>query len=120
MFGLNEITWSEFLSFILFCMLAWYTIVIVWAWFKSSGKNKQGNFEDYHSEIDHEETLQPITVSSKSFPSEILPVNPVENVRLEATLYEEAGYADGLGIEHFMENGTPRLAKMLPDIQYQQ
>ena len=120
MFGLNEITWSEFLRFILFSLFAWYTIVFIWAWFKSSGKNKQNNFEDYHSEISHSEKLQPIAVSSRDFPSEIILVNPVENEALQASLYEETGFDEGLGIEYFMEQNSSMLAKMLPDIQYQQ
>lgn len=120
MFGLNEITWTEFFRLILFSLIAWYMLVIAIAWIKNRGKNKQGNFEDYHSEITHAETLQPIAVSSRDFPSEIIPVNPVENEPLQASLYEETGYDEGLGIEHFEEKNSPMLALMLPDIQYQQ
>lgn len=120
MFGLNEITWSEFLILILFSLLAWYILVFVWAWFKTMGQNKQGNFEDYHSEISHSGNLLPIAVSSHDFSSEILPVNPLENEPLQTSLYEQTGYDEGLGIEHFEEKNSPVLAKMLPDIQYQQ
>lgn len=117
MFGLNEITWSEFLRLMFFSLFAWYTFVIVWAWFKAKGQNKQSNFEDYHSEMDQEETLHPITVSSKNFPSQIIPVNPVVNIPLQASLYEENGYDEGVTIEHFIEEDSPMLAFMLSDIQ---
>lgn len=120
MFGLNEITWAEFLRLILFSLLLWYILLITMAWIKTRGKNKKENFEDYNSEGAPFESLQAIAVSSKDFPAEIIKVNPVENEPLQASLYEETGYDEGLGIEYFGDRNSPMLALMLPDIQYQQ
>ena len=79
-----------------------------------------GNFEGYHTEISTLENLQPITVSSQDYPSEIWPVNPVENEPLSASLYEETGYDEGLALEHFIVKNSPLLAKMIAEIHVQQ
>jgi hypothetical protein len=120
MFGLNEISWAEFLRFIGLSLFVWYLFLLSVAWIKSRSRNNTVNFEDYHSEDAQYETLQPIAVSSKNYPSEIIPVNPIENIPLQASLYEENGYDEGVGIEHFMEKDSPMLAKMMSDIQYHQ
>ena len=120
MFGLNQIAWGEFTEFILLVLFAWYGLLIILGWFKSKQGTRHESFEEYQSGITDYETLQPIMVSSGDYPSEILPVNPVENVSLPASLYEETGYDEGLAIEHFTEKNSPVLAKMIPEIHYQQ
>ena len=120
MFGLNQITWEEFIRFILVTLLAWYALLLVFARIKSTKKNGHGSFEEYQSGIAPDESLQPIVVSARDYPSEILPVNPVENISLPASLYEETGYDEGLAIDHFTERNSPVLAQMLPEIHYQQ
>ena len=121
MFGLNEISWVEFLRFVGLSLLLWYLFLLSLAWIKSRSKINTINFEDSQSEDTQYERLQPIAVSSKNFPSEIIPVNPTENIPLQASLYEENGYDEGgVGIEHFMETNSPMLARMMSDIQYQQ
>ena len=120
MFGINEITWSEFLRFITISLAVWYIFLLTIAWIKSKQKTGHGNYEDYHSENATLENLQPIAVSSQDYPSEIWPVNPVENEELPATLYEETGYDEGLDLEHFMEKNSPLLAKMIAEIHVQQ
>lgn len=120
MFGINEITWSEFLRFITISLAVWYTFLITIAWIKSKQKAGQENFEDYHMENATLENLHPIAVSSQDYPSETWPVNPVENEVLPATLYEETGYDEGLALEHFMEKNSPLLATMIAEIHVQQ
>lgn len=120
MFGLSEITWAEFLRFITISFAAWYTLLLTSAWIKSKQNTGHGNFEDCHSEITSFEDLQPIAVSSRDYPSEILPVNPVENEPLHASLYEETGYDEGLALEHFSQKNSPVLAKMITEFHHQQ
>lgn len=120
MFGLNDITWTEFLRFITISLAIWYILLLATAWIKSKKKSVHGNFEDYHSEIAPFENLQPIAVSSHDYPSEILPVNPVENEPLPASLYEETGYDEGLALEHFAQKNSPILARMITDFHHQQ
>ncbi len=118
MFGLDEISWGEFLKFIGLSLLLWYLFLLLMAWLKSRGKNKTVNFEDSHADLAQNDALQPIVVSSKNYPSEIIPLNPIEDIPLQASLYEENGYDKGLTIAHFMEKDSPALALMIPDIQY--
>lgn len=120
MFGINEITWSEFLRFIALSLAVWYTFLLTIAWIKSKQKIGQGNFEDFQTEIATLENLQPIAVSSQDYPSEIWPGNPVENEPLPASLYEETGYDEGLALEHFIVKNSPLLATMITEIQVQQ
>lgn len=120
MLGLDQIAWGEFTKFILIVLLTWYALLLVFARVKSTQKDGQGSFEEYQSGIAPDESLQPIAVSANDYPSEILPVNPVENISLPASLYEETGYDEGLGLEHFAEKNSPVLAFMLPEIHYQQ
>ncbi|WP_372932089.1 hypothetical protein [Mariniphaga sediminis] len=120
MFGINEVTWGEFTAFILLALLAWYGLLVSVGWIKSKQGNGHESYEEYQSGITSCETLQPIVVSSQDYPSEILPISLVENISLPASLYEETGYDEGLGIDHFAERNSPVLAKMLPEIHYQQ
>jgi len=121
MFGLNQIAWGEFTEFILLVLFAWYALLIILGWIKSRQGNGQGNYEESRSGIAPCEALQPIVVSSSDYPSEILPVNPVENIPLlPASLYEETGCDEGFLIDHFAERNSPVLAQMLPEIHYQQ
>ena len=120
MFGLSQISWTEFLRFITISLAVWYTLLLTAAWIKSKQNIGQGNFEDYHSETTSFENLQPIAVSSQDYPSENLPVNPVENEPLPASLYEETGYDEGLALEHFAQRNSPVLAKMITEFHHQQ
>jgi hypothetical protein len=120
MFGINGITWGEFTEFILLVLLAWYGLLVVLGWLRSKQGNGQESYEEYQSGITAYETLQPIVISSQDYPSEILPISPVENIPLPASLYEETGYDEGLSIEHFATVNSPVLAKMIPEIHYQQ
>ncbi|MDX9882246.1 MAG: hypothetical protein RBS73_09280 [Prolixibacteraceae bacterium] len=120
MFGINELTWGEFTAFILFVLMAWYALLLVLGWIKSKQGNGHGSYEEYQSGITSCEALQPIVVSSQDYPSEILPISLVENISLPASLYEETGYDEGLAIDHFTRSNSPILAKMLPEIHYQQ
>ncbi|QGY46068.1 hypothetical protein GM418_21075 [Maribellus comscasis] len=120
MFGINGITWGGFTAFILLVLLAWYGALIILGWLKSKQGNSQKSYEEFQSGITVYETLQPIVILSQDYPSEILPIGPVENIPLPASLYEETCYDEGLSIEHFTAVNSPVLAKMIPEIHYQQ
>jgi len=120
MFGLNEISWTAFLKFLSLSLISWYCLLTIYAWAKSKKDSGERNFEDLTSEIEGSGHFQPMTVSAGDYPSEILPVNPVENISLPASLYEETGCDDGLMIELFTEKNSPVLATILPEIHFQQ
>lgn len=119
MFGINTISWSEFLTFLIIVLLLWYTLLVFYCRFKSKQTFGEVHFENAHSEILPGEGLQPIAVSSKDFPSAILSLTPVEDLPVYASLYEETGYDEGLSVELFSWKNSPVLAKMIDDFHYQ-
>ena len=106
-----------------FLPLSWvYGISCFWfiCRIKSKQKAEGIHFENAHSEITPGEGLQPITVSSMDYPSKILPVNPVEDQPVQASLYEETGMDEGLSLELFSWKNSPVLAEIIDDYHHQQ
>ncbi|WP_321346127.1 hypothetical protein [uncultured Draconibacterium sp.] len=120
MFGINQITWSEFLSFLLLLLLAWYMLLTAYCWSRSKQKGNDRHFEASDSEHTSGGGFQPIAVYSHELPSKILPVNPVENQRIEASMYEETGMDEGMVLDHFTQKNNPVLAAKLDEYQHQQ
>ncbi len=119
MFGLNEITWKEFIQFIILLLLAWYTLVFLVAWFKSF--NEQGSlFEDGHpTKMSFPGGEEPIFVTSSNFPSKLISSISESSVPLEVRVYEENEPDEGILIDYLLNEVSGRLEKMLPEIQYQ-
>jgi len=120
MFGLNEITWKEFMQFVCITLLLWYLIIFILAAVKSSKKQKNLHYEDIQEEGEGHENLQPIAVSSSDFPSEIIPVFAGEDIPLEVISYEETGEDAGYPVDTFTGEQTEALSELLPEIHYQQ
>ena len=120
MFGLNEITWKEFMQFVCITLLAWYLIIFILAAVKSSKKQKHLHYEDFEEEGAEHENLQPIAVSSNDFPSEIIPVFAGEDIPLEVIYYEETGQDEGYPVDTFTGENEEGLSELLPEIHYQQ
>lgn len=119
MFGLNEITWKEFMQFICTGLLLWYAALFLRAWIKSRDRQKNLHYEDFQEEGFRPENLRPVKVSSEAFPTVLLPY-PNENIPLEVVTYEETGEEGGYVIDEFTQNNNPLLSELLPEIQYQQ
>ena len=120
MFGLNEISWRFFLQVIVYALCAWYLTIFVFAWIKDKNRQKEVYFEDYNRDSRKPENLQPIKVSSKDFPSEIISITQIEEVPLAVTFYEETGLDEGYGIDYFFEDKNSILPALMENIQYQQ
>ncbi len=118
MFGLDKITWNLFATLTTASLLAWYLLVFFVSWLKGNKNQQRHYYEDYRNGNLQSEDLQPISVSSSEFPSELLPLITEKPVHLEVTLYEEAGLDEGYGIDTFTQN-HPELAEILSDIQHQ-
>lgn len=119
MFGLNEITWKEFIQFLLFLLLAWYTLVFLIAWIKSREK-QSGLFEEGHpTKMSVSEGIEPIHISSSNFPSKLISSLSENSIPLEVSIYEETGPDEGIHIDYLLNELTGKLEKMLPGIQYQ-
>ncbi|WP_319232018.1 hypothetical protein [Draconibacterium orientale] len=119
MFGINQITWSEFISFLTLCLAAWYILLLVYYWYRSKQTESDKHYETSDAEIIPGTGLQPIAVYSHELPSTILPVNPVENQRVEASMYEETGMDEGMELDHFTQKNHPALTAKIDDFQYQ-
>ena len=118
MFGINQISWSRFSGFILFILLLWYLTVFMLAFVRQRGKRKTLFEEDQFTPV-LSEGLQPIAVSSKDYPSELIPIRLAEAILLPVSLYEETGIDDGYPIECFTNPNHPQMPKILENIQFQ-
>ena len=118
MFGINQISWGQFIGFIFFILLLWYLSVFLLAFVRQKGKRKT-LFEDDQFIPVEAEGFNPISVSSKDLPSELIPVRLSEDIALPASLYEESGMDDGYPIERFSEPNDLQLPKILEKVQVQ-
>ena len=100
-------------------LLGWYLLVFFIAWLKDKNRPQNLYFEDYRSSNNLHENLQPITISSSEFPTELLPILSEKQIPLETTFYEETGLDEGYGIDHFTEENNPKLTEILAEVQYQ-
>lgn len=120
MFGIGQISWEEFLKFILFGLTLWYLLVLGYALFRQKQGERKMLFEEDFSGSFQQETFNPVSVSSLDFPADILPFVYADNVSLPVSLYEETGIDDGFPIECFTETAHPELPQILEEIHYQQ
>jgi len=119
MFGLNEITWKEFMQFTCTGLLLWYAALFLRAWIKSRNRQTNLHYEDLQEEGFRSENLHPVKVSSEAFPTVLLPY-PYENIPLEVVTFEETGEEGGYVIDEFTQYNNPALSVIIKDIQYQQ
>lgn len=118
MFGINQISWGQFIGFVLFILFLWYLSVFLLAFVQQKGKRKK-LFEDDQFIPVEAEGFNPISVSSKDLPSELIPVRLSEDIALPASLYEETGIDDGYSIDAFSKLDHPELPKILGKVQVQ-
>jgi hypothetical protein len=118
MFGIDQISWGQFAQFILGALFLWYLSIVLLS-FVNQKSNRKTLFEDEQFTPALSEGLQPIAVSSKDYPSELIPLRLVEAILLPVSLYEETGLDDGYPIECFTKPNHPQLPKILEKIQFQ-
>lgn len=118
MFGIDQISWGKFSGFILSILLLWYLSFILLAFVRQKDKRK-ALFEDDQFIPVEAEGFNPISVSSKDLPSELIPVRLSEDIALPASLYEETGLDEGYSIEQFMEDHLSSHPEILENIQIQ-
>ena len=119
MFGLDKITWEFFTKMVALSLLGWYLMVFFIAWLKDKNRPQNLYFEDYRTINTLNENLQPITVFSSEFPTELLPILSEKQIQLETTFYEETGLDEGYGIDQFSAENNPKLTEILAEVQYQ-
>jgi hypothetical protein len=119
MFGFDEINWEDFIQFIICALCVWYLGLFIFFWIMSRNQNRDQFFENYHTGESKPENLKPISVSSKDFPSELMPILSEKQMALETSFYEETGLDEGYGIDQFRDENNPKLSEILSEIQYQ-
>lgn len=118
MFGINQISWGQFVQFIAGALILWYLSIVLIA-LANKKSNRKTLFEDDQFTPVLSEGLQAIAVSSKDYPSELIPIRLAEAILLPVSLYEETGIDDGYPIECFANPNHPQLPKILENIQFQ-
>ena len=119
MFGINTITWKEFIQFLVFLLIAWYSLVLLLAWIKSREKQNSLFEEGHPTTMSVSEGIEPIHVASSNFPSKLISTISENSIPLEVSVYEETAPDDGIHIDYLLNELTGRLEKLLPGIQYQ-
>ncbi|WP_372649410.1 hypothetical protein [Draconibacterium sp.] len=119
MFGLNEITWKEFIQFLILLLLAWYALVLLVAWFISLNEQSSLFEEDHPTKMSFSDGLEPIFVTSSDFPSKLISSISENSIPLEVSVYEENRPDEGIHIDYLLNEVTGKLEKLLPGIQYQ-
>lgn len=120
MFGIDQISWGRFSGFIVSLLLLWYLSVMLWAWLGMKSRNQNLHFEDDFSVPALAESGGPVLVSSKDYPSELIPLRLSEDLALPVSLYEETGLDEGYLIDCFSDPGDAQLSKILEQVQFQQ
>ena len=120
MFGIDQISWAQFIRFILAALSLWYLAVGCRAWMKENGWNRKLLFEEDFSTPVLTGSTRPVPVSSQDYPAGLVPLRLSEDIPLPVSLYEETGIDDGYPIECFSEPNDPQLPKILEQVQFQQ
>lgn len=119
MFGLDTISWTRFILTLLLLCGIFYTVVLIIAWLKRSGRASGSMFEnDDESEV-HPEGLLPISISSSDYPGKLIPFNHIEPVDLKVDFYQDNGIDEGYNIEQFYEDHLSSNPEILENIQFQ-
>ena len=119
MFGLEKISWAQFLLFLIYTAAIWYAFLLALAWIKDQTGNRKTLFEYDDEGGTPKEVLIPVTVSAADFPREMVSLTALEDEDLITDLYEENGIEDGYPLEHFSESDLTELPQMLENIQVQ-
>lgn len=120
MFGIDQISWGEFIQAILLVLLLWYLSLVLFFRFNRKGKSHESLFEDDFAGSAGMNPLQPALVSSGDFPSEMIPMIPFGSVPLPVSFYEEIGINDGYSLDRFRDSKDPLPKSVMKQIHFQQ
>lgn len=120
MFGLDQISWGQFVRGILLLLSLWYPSLFMLFLFNKKRANQKTLFEDDIAGTIQPEELQAVGVSSQDFPSEMVPLVPFGAVVLPVSFYEEIGVDDGYSLDRFRNSKNPLPSSVMEQIQFQQ
>lgn len=120
MFGIDQISWGQFGTFILILLALWYLWVILMAIAHQARFKRNHPFEEDQATSFTPENLRPIAVSSLDLPSQLIPFSLEMAIALPVSFYEETGLDEGYAISCFARPNDSRLPAILEQVQYQQ
>jgi hypothetical protein len=120
MFGIDQISWGQFIQAILFVLLLWYLSLILLSFFNRKGRHQKTLFEDDFAGSGEAINMQPFSVSSGDFPSEMVSMIPFGAVPLPVSFYEEIGINDGYSLDRLQSSKDPLPPSVMQQIQFQQ
>lgn len=119
MFGIDQISWEQFIQGILVVLAMWYLSLYSLFLLNKKRTNQKSLFEDDFPGAIRPEALQPIGVLSRDFPSEMVPLIPLGAVVLPVSFYEEIGVDDGYSLDRFRDSEDPLPTSVMEQIQFQ-
>ena len=117
MFGLDQVSWGQFIRLLVFLLFLWYLFILIRGWLENRKKEKDYYFEQISLTGNSPDNLDPITVSADDFPSEMLPVYGELPVELPVTFYEETGLDEGYGLNLFTGKSPGKLSGLINQFQ---
>jgi len=107
MFGLDQISWTDFISLMIVLLLVWYLGLTLVLFYKSSQKQGQRQFEEEAEQTKANHSLQAIRVSAEDFPSEFISAFAEGEKILTHLFYEEMGVDEGYSLRELEEGRVP-------------
>lgn len=114
MFGLDQISWTDFISLMIVLLLVWYLGLMLILFVKSSQKQNQRQFEQEAEDEPAANSLQPIRVSSEDFSSEFISAFSDGERILTHFFYEEMGLDEGYSLQEVEDGKIPLMPTKRP------
>ncbi len=120
MFGIDQVSWGQFIQGSLLVLLLWYLSLVFFSFLKRKGRDHKTMFEDDFAGPVKAEDLQPVTVTSQDFPFEMVPLVPFGAVALSVSFYEEVGVDDGYALDRRQASKDPLPQSVMQQFQFRQ
>lgn len=119
MFGLEKISWTQFLLLLLYGSSIWYAGMFVLARIRGQTSETKILYEYDDEGTTTTEEFIPVTVQAADFPREMVSQAAREDEDLITNLYEVNDIEDGYALEQFSERDLTELPQILENIQVQ-
>lgn len=119
MFGLEQISWADFISLLASLLVFWYLTLLFMAWKKDNTHQKQMLFEDGADQDFTGNEFALLKVSERDFPSEMMSPISDENISLVSSFYEETGQDEGYELDYFLGGHEASAFSILSQVQYE-
>ncbi len=119
MFGLEKISWTQFLLLLLYSSGIWYAGMFVLARIRGQTRDAKILYEDDDEGETTTEDFIPLAVLAADFPKEMISQAAREDEDLIMNLYEENNIDDGYPLEQFSERNLTESPQILENFQIQ-